>query len=224
MKFCNIHSVLVNLGLAQVTPHLARKKAFLIGVKGDYKPLQGTHEDVQGFRTLLIEKFEFQSNDITMMLDDGVGTQPTEVNIMSTLRTFLVGHHPGDLFVFVYAGHAKQTECLDGTEQDGLDEGIITCDDPTNGYTIILDDVLHNYLVKPLAPGSRLIVSTDLKHHRFRRSVRRLREITGFPGPRVTEAVPENTATTQFCSGYCQRINTGHRAPNVICFSACKDS
>ncbi|KAJ7662449.1 caspase domain-containing protein [Mycena rosella] len=178
-----------------------------------------------------------------MMLDDGVAVPPTEVNIMATLKTFLIGQRPGDLFIFVYAGHGEQTDCPDGTEQDGLDEGIITCDDPTNGYTIILDDVLHSYLVKPLAPGSRLVAFFDTCHSEtllgiypvdsfcfhasdkgFRRSVRRLREITGFPAPREIEVAPGNPGTTRFCSGYCQRTNTGNRAPNVLCFSACKDS
>ncbi|KAJ7912980.1 peptidase C14, caspase domain-containing protein [Mycena leptocephala] len=221
MPSCDIYSSLVNLGLAVVTPHLARKRAFLIGVASD---LEGPHQDVQRFHTLLVEKFGFQNEDIIMMLDDGVSTQPTKANIMASLKTFLLGQRPGDLFVFVYAGHATQAKCLDGTERDGLDEFIMTCDGTT-----ILDDVLHDYLVKPLAPSCRLVAFLDachsetlldLKHHlcnrpgRSRRTLRRLWELTGLPMP----------ASTQFCSGICPRVSNMSSNPNVICFSACKDS
>ncbi|KAJ7485930.1 caspase domain-containing protein [Mycena latifolia] len=248
MNRSDIHSSFVNLGLAQVTPLVARKKALLIGVEGgDATPLPGTHEDIKRFGNLLAAKFGFKEKDITIMLDDGVQQAPTKVNIMAQLKNFLGSQYAGDLFVFVYAGHAKQSICLDGSEEDGLDEGIITsddripCDDPTDGYTTILDDVLHDHLVKPLAPGCRLVAFfdtchsetlLDLEHHRcnrlsrFRRTVRRLRELTGFPAPApvVDIITPGRRIPTRFCSGYCKRVMTGNRTPNVVCFSACKDS
>ncbi|KAJ7136842.1 caspase domain-containing protein [Mycena epipterygia] len=273
MPRCDIYSSIVNLSVALFTAplRLSRKKAFLIGTKlGDFKlpkckdippqsppPIEETHEDIKRFRTLLIEKFGFLDEDVTMMIDDGVGVQPTKLNIMAKLKTFTVGQRPGDLFVFVYAGHGGQQPCLDGSEEDGLDEGIITCDDSTNGYTIILDDELHEYLVKPLTPGCRLIVRDlfrhslvniltvpfdachsetilDLLHHRcnrvnsyFRRTVRRLRELTGFPpSSSVQESsgmTAETLTATRFCSGYCERRKMP-ATPDVMCFSACKDS
>ncbi|KAJ7841168.1 hypothetical protein B0H14DRAFT_2587013 [Mycena olivaceomarginata] len=58
----------------------SRKKAFLLGIKAT--DLDGTHQDVQRFRTLLVDKFGFQSGDIIMILDNGVDTQPTKVNIV----------------------------------------------------------------------------------------------------------------------------------------------
>jgi hypothetical protein len=86
-----------------VTPHLARKRAFLIGAASD---LEGLHQDVQRFYTLLVglsrllcysvprlilctEKFGFQNEDIIMMLDDGVSIQPTEANIVSDQAALL---------------------------------------------------------------------------------------------------------------------------------------
>ncbi|KAJ6532980.1 caspase domain-containing protein [Mycena capillaripes] len=205
----DIYSSHVELGLALGTPRPARKKAFLVGINGP--DLEGTHDDIRRFRTLLIEKFGFRKDhDIIMMLDDGVGIQPTKFNIMATLKTFLAEQTPGDLFVFVYAGHAKQRICLDGSERDGLDEAIITCDNSEDNPRTILDDVLHKYLVKALDPGSRLVAFfdaccsetlLDLNHHICNRPGRRMR----------------------FCSGYCPRI-TSSQDPDVICFSACKDS
>ncbi|KAF7336160.1 Metacaspase type II [Mycena venus] len=237
MPSCNVYSSVVDLGLALViTPYREpRKKAFLIGIKA--LDLDGAHEDVKRFRGLLVDKFDFQDRDIIMMLDDGVGIQPTKINIMATLRTFLVGQRPGDLFVFVFAGHAKQAICLDGTERDGMDESIITCDDSKDGYITILDDVLNDYLVKPLSPGCSLVAFLDachsetlldLDHHvcnrpaRGRRMVRRLREFAGFPAPTFTPG--QITTATRFCNGLCSRVDMPGLIPNVICFSACKDS
>ncbi|KAJ7135728.1 caspase domain-containing protein [Mycena epipterygia] len=218
---------------------LSSKKAFLIGVTED------TYEDVKRFRTLLIEKFGFLDEDVTTMIDDGVGAQPTKINIMAKLKMFMVGQRPGDLFIFVYAGAGYQRVCLDGSKENGLNDGIITCDDPTNGYTIILDDELHEYLVKPLTLGCRLIAFfdachsetiLDLLHHRcnginiyFRRPVRHLRKWTGFP-PSSSDSVQESSGMTagtltetRFCSGYCARRKMP-ATPDVLCFSACKDS
>ncbi|KAJ6514322.1 caspase domain-containing protein [Mycena vitilis] len=227
----------------------ARKKAFLIGISGH--ELEGPHEDIISFRELLKDRFGFQDHDIIVMLDDGMGTQPTEANIMATLKTFLAGQSAGDLFVFVYAGHAKQRVCLDGSERDGFDEAIIACDEDEK---TILDNaslvpiivamacidflsvqVLHDHLVKPLATGSRLVAFfdtcssetlLDLDHHvcnrpgRFRRAVRRLRELTGIPSGKL---FVKQAAGPRFCSGYCPRTPSDLK-PDVICFSACKDS
>ncbi|KAJ7804056.1 caspase domain-containing protein [Mycena olivaceomarginata] len=232
----SIYSSLVDVGLALVTPHLARKKAFLIGIKA--REVHGSHQDIRRFRDLLIGKFGFQSSDIIIMLDDEGSIQPTKVNITAALQTFLLGQRPGDLFVFAYAGHAKQVICRDGSERDNKDESIITCDEleRDDAFRTILDDVLHNYLVKPLAPGCTLVAFLDschsetlldLKHHVCnrpalpRRILRRARELIGIPGAAVATAAAR---TNRFCSGFCPRINIPSVTPKVICFSACKDS
>ncbi|KAJ7342483.1 caspase domain-containing protein [Mycena albidolilacea] len=232
----SIYSSLVDVGLALVTPHLARKKAFLIGIKA--REVYGSHQDIRRFRDLLIGKFGFQSSDIIIMLDDEGSIQPTKVNITAALQTFLLGQRPGDLFVFAYAGHAKQVICRDGSERDNMDESIITCDEleREDAFRTILDDVLHNYLVKPLAPGCTLVAFLDschsetlldLKHHVCnrpalpRRILRRARELIGIPGAAVATTAMR---TNRFCSGFCPRINIPSATPKVICFSACKDS
>lgn len=92
---------------------LSPKKAFLIGVSG-FKPsndqdiappIEDTHENIKRFRTLLIgifylrrntlrglmlpiEKFGFLDEDVTTMIDDGVGVQPTKLNIVSPRCSF----------------------------------------------------------------------------------------------------------------------------------------
>ncbi|KAJ7813062.1 caspase domain-containing protein [Mycena olivaceomarginata] len=233
----SIYSSLVDVGLALVTPHLARKKAFLIGIKA--REVHGSHQDIRRFRDLLIGKFGFQSSDIIIMLDDEGSIQPTKVNITAALQTFLLGQRPGDLFVFAYAGHAKQVICRDGSERDNKDESIITCDEleRDDAFRTILDDVLHNYLVKPLAPGCTLVAFLDschsetlldLKHHVCnrpalpRRILRRARELIGIPGGRGCHCGGEDKPILQRllpAYKYSER-----NSQSCICFSACKDS
>ncbi|KAJ7078320.1 caspase domain-containing protein [Mycena belliarum] len=239
MRRSDLCSTLITLGLAQIAPiYSPRKNALLIGVEGsDESGLPGTHKAIKEFRALLTNNFGFPETSITTLLDDGDAEPPTKSNIMAQLMTFLDGQRIGDLFVFVYAGHTTQADCIDGSEADGLDEMIITCD----GITI-LDDVLNEHLVKPLAPSSRLVAFLDTCHsetlldlahckcnrlNHFRRFVRRLREIVGFPvAAIVTEADLENKTTPRFCSGYCPRTGrvASDTSSNVICISACKDS
>ncbi|KAJ7159552.1 peptidase C14, caspase domain-containing protein [Mycena filopes] len=212
---------LAHVGLALASPYVGRKKAFLIGIE-DGGQLQGSHDDIRSFRTLLIEK-GFDPENIIMMLDDGVAPEPTGANIIDVLKTWLVGQCVGDIFVFVYAGHATQEPCLDGTERDNLDELIVASDNER-----IKDDDLHKYLVEPLRSSSTLVAIfdschsqdiLDLNHDRcnrlghFRRSLRSLREMAGWRVP-----------ARRSCHGYCPRIDNDARHPNVICISACKDS
>jgi len=60
------------------------------------------------------------------------------------------------LLDFVVAGHGGQTPDLDGDEEDGLDEVIYSCDKKR-----IVDDELHEVLVKPLPAGCRLTALFD---------------------------------------------------------------
>ena len=59
-------------------------------------------------------------------------------------------------------GHGGQTADLDGDEQDGTDETIYPVDHKQAGH--IVDDEIHHYVVKPLAPGVRLTAIFDSCH------------------------------------------------------------
>lgn len=60
------------------------------------------------------------------------------------------------------AGHGGQTEDLDGDEEDGYDEVIYPVDFKTAGH--IVDDQIHDIVVKPLQPGVRLTAIFDSCH------------------------------------------------------------
>jgi len=59
-------------------------------------------------------------------------------------------------------GHGGQTPDLDGDEEDGYDEVIYPVDFRVAGH--IVDDEMHNIMVKPLAPGVRLTAIFDSCH------------------------------------------------------------
>lgn len=59
-------------------------------------------------------------------------------------------------------GHGGQTEDLDGDESDGYDEVIYPVDFRTAGH--IVDDEMHDIMVKPLRAGVRLTAIFDSCH------------------------------------------------------------
>jgi len=67
-----------------------------------------------------------------------------------------------DSLFFHYSGHGGQTQDLDGDEVDGWDEVIYPLDFKRNGS--IIDDEMHNIMVKPLPSGCRLTGLFDSCH------------------------------------------------------------
>lgn len=61
-----------------------------------------------------------------------------------------------------FAGHGGQTEDVDGDEDDGFDEVIYPVDFKQAGH--IVDDQIHDVVVKPLRPGVRLTAIFDSCH------------------------------------------------------------
>jgi hypothetical protein len=61
-----------------------------------------------------------------------------------------------------FSGHGGQTKDLDGDEEDGYDEVIYPVDFRQAGH--IVDDEMHEIMVKPLAAGVRLTAIFDSCH------------------------------------------------------------
>ncbi|KAL1716038.1 caspase domain-containing protein [Schizophyllum commune] len=149
-----------------------RRRALLIGIA--YKgredwALRGTHGDVDRVWTLLVERFQFRPEDITVMKDsEGVEDHlwPTEQNIRRELANFTANCGPRDRFFFLYAGHTEQKdERIKGSEEDGKDEYIIPYDAPDmDGSVCIEDNDLFRYLVKPLKTHCKLVALLDACH------------------------------------------------------------
>eukprot|EP01087_Luapelamoeba_hula_P024872 TRINITY_DN962_c0_g1_i1.p1 TRINITY_DN962_c0_g1~~TRINITY_DN962_c0_g1_i1.p1 ORF type:complete len:453 (-),score=92.59 TRINITY_DN962_c0_g1_i1:126-1370(-) len=149
-------------------PCSGRRKALLIGIsyKNTARPLQGCINDVNNIKKHLIEGFKFpsDSNSMHILTDDqtDAAKRPTRANMIAQFKWLVEGAAPGDSLFLHYSGHGGQAEDVDGDEDDGFDETILPEDYATRGQ--IVDDEMHEILVKPLRPGVRLTVIFDSCH------------------------------------------------------------
>ncbi|TDL22998.1 hypothetical protein BD410DRAFT_185542 [Rickenella mellea] len=138
-----------------------RRRALLIGIEYGHDPriaLDGPHDDVDELKRLLQDVYRWNENCFVVLKDDGTNEerQPTRDIIRKEIANLIDDVEAGDTLFVYFAGHGTQVEDLDGDEEDGKDEAIVTCD----GYKI-LDDELFEILVKPLPIGCRLIALFD---------------------------------------------------------------
>ncbi|KAH9939502.1 putative metacaspase [Amylocystis lapponica] len=143
-----------------------KKKALCIGInyRGQSAELQGCINDAHNVQRFLIEQFGYKSDDMVILTDDSPNPRsvPTKENMIIAMQWLVRGAQPNDSLFFHYSGHGGQTKDLDGDEDDGYDEVIYPVDFQTNGH--IVDDLLHDVLIKPLPPGCRLTAIFDSCH------------------------------------------------------------
>lgn len=141
---------------------MATKKAFLAGIN-DYlyvSDLRGCVSDVEKFRSLLAEDFQFPPGQIHTLTDDEV----VKSNVVHELEWLLKGAKSGDQLVFMFAGHGSQTADLDGDEPDGVDELLCLHDmDFDDPETYLLDDDIYRF-TKRLSEGVLLTIIFDCCH------------------------------------------------------------
>jgi len=170
-----------------------RRKALLIGINyfNQRGQLRGCINDVKNMSTYLNRNFGYAREDMVILTDDQQNpmSQPTKANILRAMHWLVKDAKPNDSLFFHYsgklalysqatcrrrywtynlkltdscAGHGGQTPDLDGDEDDGYDEVIYPVDFRTNGH--IVDDEMHDIMVKPLMPGVRLTAIFDSCH------------------------------------------------------------
>lgn len=145
------------------------KKALLIGINyiGSKFQLKGCFNDVKNIKEFITSKYNFPEANMIIMTDDQKDPRfiPTRSNIINAIRWLVDGAKAGDSLFFHYSGHGGQVEDIehkDGDESDGLDETIMPVDFEQNGQ--IIDDELHQLMVKPLPEGVRLTAIFDCCH------------------------------------------------------------
>ncbi|KAI6249470.1 Metacaspase-1 [Erysiphe necator] len=143
-----------------------QRKALLIGINyfGQNGELRGCINDVHNVSAYLKENYGYLSENMVILTDDQqnpVG-QPTKNNILRAMSWLVEGCQPNDALFFHYSGHGGQTDDLDGDEEDGHDEVIYPVDFKQAGH--IVDDQIHQILVKPLPAGARLTAIFDSCH------------------------------------------------------------
>lgn len=143
-----------------------KRKALLIGINyfGTQSELRGCINDVRNIHDFLTTRYGYKSEDIVVLTDDQtqMAGVPLRQNILRAMQWLVSNAQPNDSLFFHYSGHGGQTKDLDGDEEDGMDDVIYPVDHETQGH--IIDDEIHDIMVKPLQPGVRLTALFDSCH------------------------------------------------------------
>ncbi|GJJ15120.1 hypothetical protein Clacol_009395 [Clathrus columnatus] len=144
------------------------------GMPANQFELSGAHLDALRVCKLLIDHYDYQVEDINLLIDSPGHTPPTKENITTAMKLLTEEAEPGECLFFFYAGHGDQITNVDGTEDDGKDEIILPLDwrldekkaleDPTRYSNILVDDEMNDLLIKPLPPGCRFSSLFDSCH------------------------------------------------------------
>ncbi|MHA2121421.1 MAG: caspase family protein [Promethearchaeota archaeon] len=109
-------------------------------IRGSWSNLDGAVNDALSVKELLISRFGFKEENITMLLDS-LGTtklSATKENIISIIKEKLVDPaKEGDIVFFYYAGHGSQIKNSKSPEKDQKDETIV----PSDSYLGTKEDI-----------------------------------------------------------------------------------
>ncbi|KAI9296014.1 peptidase C14, partial [Neoconidiobolus thromboides FSU 785] len=142
------------------------KKALLIGINyfGTKAELRGCINDVNNIANLLLPRFNFNKQNVTILTDDQKEPMriPNYNNIIGAMKWLVEGAQPGDSLFLHYSGHGGSQKDEDGDEEDGFDETILPLDYEEKGQ--ITDDLLFDILIRDLPKGVRLTAIFDSCH------------------------------------------------------------
>lgn len=143
-----------------------KRKALIIGINyiGTQNQLRGCINDAHNIFNFLTSMYGYSPDDIVMLTDDQTDMVrvPTRNNMLRAMQWLVNGAQPNDSLFLHYSGHGGQTKDLDGDEADGMDDVIYPVDFQVAGH--IVDDDMHDIMVKPLLPGVRLTALFDSCH------------------------------------------------------------
>lgn len=143
-----------------------RRKALLVGINyfGSKNELRGCINDVKNMSRFLNERFGYQWDDMVILTDDQrqMNKIPTRENIIRAMQWLTSDARPNDSLFFHYSGHGGVTKDLDGDEDDGTDQVIYPVDFERAGH--LVDDIMHDIMVRPLPAGCRLTALFDSCH------------------------------------------------------------
>eukprot|EP00588_Corethron_pennatum_P005794 CAMPEP_0194282024 /NCGR_PEP_ID=MMETSP0169-20130528/22183_1 /TAXON_ID=218684 /ORGANISM="Corethron pennatum, Strain L29A3" /LENGTH=347 /DNA_ID=CAMNT_0039027235 /DNA_START=44 /DNA_END=1087 /DNA_ORIENTATION=- len=140
-----------------------KRKALFIGINytGQQGELRGCINDVKNIKAFLLENFPI--GETLTLTDDGEGDKlPTRDNLLAAFKWLRRGAQSGDSLIMHYSGHGGSVKDEDGDEEDGYDETLIPLDYATAGH--IVDDEVHDVLVRGLPKGVRLTAIMDCCH------------------------------------------------------------
>ncbi|OAX36268.1 hypothetical protein K503DRAFT_695443 [Rhizopogon vinicolor AM-OR11-026] len=133
-----------------------------INYKGQRWELKGCNNDIGNIFQPLVNQWGYHPRDITLLTDEGNNPLPTRSNILYEMHRLVSHARAGDSMFVHFSGHGSQVRDADGDEVDGYDEVIFPVDYQESG--VIVDDEIHDILVKPLPAGCRLTALFDSCH------------------------------------------------------------
>lgn len=149
------HTIWVRAGRAEEGSAPVRR-ALLIGIN-HYKALpnlQGSINDIETMRQILVTRWGFNEQQIAIVKDEAA----TRAGILAALEQLVRESGPEDTVYLHYSGHGSQVKDLNGDEKDDeLDETIVPQDGRTEGVPDITDDELNQIFAR-LRARSALIV------------------------------------------------------------------
>ena len=181
------------------------KKALLIGCNyssDSNNKLHGCISDVVNMSNTLVDAFDYDLNNITILRDDSKrqNNLPTRSNILNNLNALANNSvHLTEIW-FHYSGHGSQVQDKNNDETDRLDEIIVPTDFKTAGS--ISDDEIFDFL-KKISVNCRVILCFDCCHS----------------GSICDLAYGFQTNGRSFLLS-----NKTLLHPNIYCFSGCKDA
>uniref|UniRef100_A0ACD5W0I3 Uncharacterized protein n=2 Tax=Avena sativa TaxID=4498 RepID=A0ACD5W0I3_AVESA len=141
---------------------MGRKLALLVGINypGTKAELKGCHNDVDRMHQCLVDRFGFDEDDITVLVDrDSSGPQPTGANIRHALAKLVGAARPGDFLFFHYSGHGTRLPAETGQDDDtGYDECIVPSD-----MNLITDQDFRDLVMK-VPDGCIFTIVSDSCH------------------------------------------------------------
>ncbi|GEQ71147.1 hypothetical protein JCM33374_g4828 [Metschnikowia sp. JCM 33374] len=143
-----------------------KKKALLIGINyyGTNNELRGCVNDVKNMSSFLNRYYGYSYDDMVILTDDQRETArlPTKDNIIRAMQWLTRNASPNDSYFFHMSSHGGLVPDQDGDEESGFDSCVYPLDFETAGP--IIDDEMHDLMVKPLPPGCKLVALFDACH------------------------------------------------------------
>jgi metacaspase-1 len=155
-------------------PTATIKRALIIGInytKSKHE-LFGCIPDAQNMKSMLQTMYNFDKNDIVLLIDDNVYSdlQPTRENILNQIKLHVKATNPGDTLVIHYSGHGMQIRSNDDDEDynpdtPGMSDALcpLGFDNQPGRQGLIVDDDLRDLLI-PLPATATLRVFFDCCH------------------------------------------------------------
>ena len=134
------------------------KRALLVGInKYQAVPkLQGSINDIETMRQILLTRWGFPERNISILKDEAA----TRAGILAALEQLVKETGPQDTVYFHFSGHGSQVEDLNGDEEDGLDETLVPQDGRSGDVRDITDDELDAVFARLRAKNAFIVLDS----------------------------------------------------------------